>query len=164
MKPFVWKSLCSIKRFFWFYIQRKFTSVRLYQSYVAQISVHACIWSAIMTHISSFETAFLFLDRLRSIVSKSSDEDFWIRLIWGVFECFATCHSSEEIWPLNAAATCLTAVFVTCWSSSISEKVVTPAKSKKNRETTVKKTNITNEGLWVKITLYASKSTVDSVR
>ena len=67
---FVWENTCSIERFLWLYIQRKFISVRLYQSYVAQISAHACIWSAIMTHISSFGTAFSFsrsteIDRIK---------------------------------------------------------------------------------------------------
>ena len=57
---FVWKNTCSIERFLWPYIQRKFIFVRLYQPYVAQILAHACIWPAIMTHIPSFGTASSF--------------------------------------------------------------------------------------------------------
>ena len=80
---------------------------------------------------------FFFFDRLKSIVSKSSDGDFWVRL---------------------------TIVSVTCWSSSISKKVVIFTKPKKNQKTAMKKTNITDEEIWMKIILYASKSTADSIQ
>ena len=49
--------VCTHSDVFWPYIQRKFSSVRLYQSYVARISAHACVWSAIMTPILSLWTA-----------------------------------------------------------------------------------------------------------
>ena len=70
MKEFVF-----IQTFFWFYIQRKFISVQLYQSYVARISIHACVWSAIMIFISSLWIVFFFLseqlkiDRIEIIIN-----------------------------------------------------------------------------------------------
>ena len=68
----VWGTTCPIRRYLWPYIQRKFTSVRLYQPYVARISAHACVWSAIMTSISSLWTALplsgqLEIDRTETI-------------------------------------------------------------------------------------------------
>ena len=65
-------------------------------------------------------------------------------------------------WFLNASTTCFF-VFVICWSSSILKKVVIFTKPKKNQKTAMKKTNIKNKKLWMKITLYASKSTAGSV-
>ena len=131
MRFFVWKDLYSIRRFLWPYIQRKF----ILYGYINRTSLkfqpmHAYDQQSWLI-FHCLGSPFFFLDRLKSIVSKSSDQDFWIRLIWKVSECFATCHSSERIWPLSAAATCLI-VSVTCWSSSISKKVVTSTKFKKN--------------------------------
>ena len=65
MEPLVWEGLYPFRRFFRLYIQRKFTSVRLYQSCVARISAHACVWSAIMTFISSLWIAFPLSEQLK---------------------------------------------------------------------------------------------------
>ena len=65
MGPLVWKNSYLFKRFLRFYIQRKFISVRLYQSCVARISAHACVWSAIMIFISSLWIAFSLSEQLK---------------------------------------------------------------------------------------------------
>ena len=65
MESLVWKNSYPFRRFLRLYIQRKFTSVRLYQSCVARISVHACVWSAIMTFILSLWTAFSLSEQLK---------------------------------------------------------------------------------------------------
>ena len=65
MRSLVWKNLYLFRRFFRFYIQRKFTFVRLYQSCVARISAHACVWSAIMIFISSLWIVFSLSEQLK---------------------------------------------------------------------------------------------------
>ena len=67
----------------------------------------------------------------------------------------------KSFWFLNASTTCFF-VSVTSWLSLISKKIVTSTKFKKNQKTVMKKTNITDEKLWMKIISYASKSTADS--
>ena len=77
MKSFVWKNSYSFRRFLWFYIQRKFTSVRLYQL-INRTSpefqpMHAYgqqSWP--LFHRCG--SLFLFLNSWRWIVSKSSNE------------------------------------------------------------------------------------------
>ena len=77
MRPLVWKDSYSFRRFFWFYIQRKFTSVRLYQL-INRTSpefqpMHAYgqqSWP--LFHRCG--SLFLFLNSWRWIVSKSSNE------------------------------------------------------------------------------------------
>ena len=65
MGPLVWENSYSFRRFFRLYIQRKFISVRLYQSCVARISAHACVWSAIMILISSLWIVFSLSEQLK---------------------------------------------------------------------------------------------------
>ena len=59
--------------------------------------------------------------------------------------------------------TCFIAVFVTCWLLLILKKIMNSTKSKKNQKTIIEKIKITNKKLWIKIILYALKSTVDSI-
>ena len=56
--------VCTHSDVFWPYIQRKFSSVRLYQSYVARISAHACVWSASMISILSLWIALPLSEQL----------------------------------------------------------------------------------------------------
>ena len=65
MGPFVWENSYPFRRFLRPYIQRKFISVRLYQSCVARISAHACVWSAIMIFISSLWIVFSLSEQLK---------------------------------------------------------------------------------------------------
>ena len=65
MRSLVWENSYSFRRFLRFYIQRKFISVRLYQSCVARISAHTCVWSAIMIFILSLWIAFSLSEQLK---------------------------------------------------------------------------------------------------
>ena len=74
---FVWKNSCSIRRFYFILYSTKIHFVRLYQSYIARISAHAYVWSAIIIFILSLWIVFSLSEQLKINRSEIIINRFW---------------------------------------------------------------------------------------